>query len=414
MMKEAFQSIKNDYQRSLFYWLTFLLTTLFIFVFFQIACSPDIGMSFINAPNNVVTYLCVFVLFLCMFAVFFANDFYVKKKSKELAVQLVCGATFLQLTIYLLSQTIILFIVAVPLALLIGKIIFVLITIFLGFVIPTSYEGYMITIVVLFCEIFWCTLLNLGYAYRSSIKSLIQGDRIIESYHIKMPFHLNMSIKKGLSAILLIAPIILFYIYGNEPSAIIVFSIIGMIGLSGCLNKIVIPYMNQWIQREVEDQSKLVYIGFLRRDLKFMKNNILFLVISAILMVGILVMGLGNMMYFVLIFISYCVSHCLLSLTIMFRFSTEMLSREKSFLSLRRIGYEDYHIRNIIQKEIILLYGFILFISLIYIFNILFTLYIHHFISLIIIIYMIIAFVLPLMLCALFNMFQYLHFVKIK
>ena len=114
MIKEAFLSIKNDYQRSLFYWLTFFLTTLFIFVFFQIACSPDIGMSFINAQNNVVTYLCVFVLFLCMFAVFFANDFYVKKKSQELAVQLVCGATFLQLTIYLLSQTIILFVVAVP------------------------------------------------------------------------------------------------------------------------------------------------------------------------------------------------------------------------------------------------------------------------------------------------------------
>lgn len=414
MIKEAFLSIKNDHQRSLFYWLTFFLTTLFIFVFFQIACSPDIGMSFINAQNNVVTYLCVFVLFLCMFAVFFANDFYVKKKSQELAVQLVCGATFLQLTIYLLSQTIILFVVAVPLALFIGKILFVIITLFLNFVIPISYEGYIITIVVLFCEIFWCTLLNLGYAYRSSIKSLIQGDRIIESHHIKMPFHLNMSIKKGLSVLLFIVPIVLFYIYGNEPSAIIVFSIIGMIGLLGCLNKIVIPYMDKWIQKEVEDQNKLVYIGFLRRDIKFMKNNILFLIISAILMVGILVMGLDNMMYFVLIFISYCVSHCLLSLTILFRFSTEMLSREKIFLSLRRIGYENHHIRSIIQKEILLLYSFILLISLLYIFNILFSLYLYHYISLVLIGYMMIAFVLPLILCALFNMFQYLHFVNVK
>lgn len=414
MIKEAFLSIKNDYQRSLFYWLTFLLTTLFIFVFFRIACSPDVGMSFINAQNNVVTYLCVFVLFLCMFAVFFANDFYVKKKSQELAVQLVCGATFLQLTIYLLSQTIILFVVAVPLALFIGKILFMMITMFMGFVIPTSYEGYTITIVVLFCEIFWCTLLNLGYAYRSSIKSLIQGDRMIESHHIKMPFHLNMSIKKGLSVLLFIVPIVLFYIYGNEPSAIIVFSIIGMIGLLGCLNKIVIPYMDKWIQKEVEDQNKLVYIGFLRRDIKFMKNNILFLIISAILMVGILVMGLDNMMYFVLIFISYCVSHCLLSLTILFRFSTEMLSREKIFLSLRRIGYENHHIRSIIQKEILLLYSFILLISLLYIFNILFSLYLYHYISLVLIGYMMIAFVLPLILCALFNMFQYLHFVNVK
>ena len=52
MIQNAFQSIKDDFQRSLFYWLTFVLTTIFMFVFFQIACSPSIGMTFIDSHNS--------------------------------------------------------------------------------------------------------------------------------------------------------------------------------------------------------------------------------------------------------------------------------------------------------------------------------------------------------------------------
>lgn len=224
MIREAFQSIQEDLQRSLFYWLTFVLTTLLIFVFFQIACSPMIGMTFINSQNNIVTYLSVFVLVICLLSVFFANDFYVKKKANDLAVRLVCGATFVQLAVFLLSQTVILFILAIPFAMVISVIILWL----LPFTVPLTQEGFWVMITMLLCEIFWCTILNLGYAYRSSIVMLMQGDRAQKTTRIALPFHFHISTKKRLSLIMFIGPLVFIYIYGDVPSSFILFSMVGM------------------------------------------------------------------------------------------------------------------------------------------------------------------------------------------
>ena len=62
MIKSAVRSLFDDFQKSLFYWLTFVVTTLFMFVFFQIACSPMIGMKFIEGKNDLVAYLSVLVI----------------------------------------------------------------------------------------------------------------------------------------------------------------------------------------------------------------------------------------------------------------------------------------------------------------------------------------------------------------
>ena len=88
MIKAAFQSMRDDFQRSLFYWLTFVLTTTLMFVFFQIACSPMIGMTFINSQNGLVSYLSIFIIAVCLFSVFFANDFLYQEKSERI------GCTF--------------------------------------------------------------------------------------------------------------------------------------------------------------------------------------------------------------------------------------------------------------------------------------------------------------------------------
>ena len=105
MLKSALRSIKDDFSRALFYWLTFVLTSMFMFLFFNLTYSDMVGVTFINSRNDIATFTSVLVISICMIVIFFANDFYVKKKSKELAVQLVCGGTYLQIALYLLFQT---------------------------------------------------------------------------------------------------------------------------------------------------------------------------------------------------------------------------------------------------------------------------------------------------------------------
>ena len=148
----------------------------------------------IRDSNSIVTTLSVFVIFICLLSVFFANDFYVKKKSKELAIQLVCGATFRQLTVFLLSQTVILFCLAIPIAFLLSYLLLSLLPLTITF----SQEGMNVTLSMMAFEVFWCTILNLGYAYRSSIVMLIQGDRASLKQPLSLPFHFSKQMKKGL------------------------------------------------------------------------------------------------------------------------------------------------------------------------------------------------------------------------
>ena len=83
MIKDALKSIRSDLSGSLFYWLTFVLSSMFILMFFHIAYSDSVGVSFINSKNNMKTFMSVIVIAMCMIVIFFTNDFYVKKKAKE-------------------------------------------------------------------------------------------------------------------------------------------------------------------------------------------------------------------------------------------------------------------------------------------------------------------------------------------
>ena len=105
MIKDAVRSLKKDWDRAVFYWIVFVLSSMFMFTFFHLALSDAIGVTFIYSNNDLPTYLTVFDVLICIIVIFLANDFYVKKKSGELAVILICGGTYLQLVEFLLIQT---------------------------------------------------------------------------------------------------------------------------------------------------------------------------------------------------------------------------------------------------------------------------------------------------------------------
>lgn len=413
MIKLAWRGIHENFSRSLFYWITFVLTTMFIFIFFNVACSEAVGMTFINSRNDVITYLCVFVMTICMIVIFFANDFYVKKKSKQMAIRLVSGATFLQITGYLLSSTLFIFFCAVPIGIALAILSMMFINNFIldmlqiTTILSFNQQGILVTIVILLFVVIWCTILNVGYAYRSSIRNLLVGDVMVDGLKPAFPFHFDIKFTKYLYSIMFLLPICLFYIYGNEPTAMILFSVIGMIGLYGLWSKMLVPFLDQYIMNHIDYSEKTVYIGFMRRDLVFMKKNLILFIMSTILIITLLVSNLSDSMTVVLCFVSYVVIHCLLSLTVVFRFLVEILGRKNVFLTLSRIGYERKPLLSIITKEVIVFFGILMAVCLIYIGNILFSLYIHNLMKFDFIIMLITFFVGPLLICGCIVFFTY-------
>lgn len=414
MLKSALRSIKDDFSRALFYWLTFVLTSMFMFLFFNLSYSDMVGVTFINNRNDMATFTTVLVIGICMIVIFFANDFYVKKKSKELAVRLVCGGTYLQIALYLLFQTGILFLLAVPfgvtLALLLIPFINHILIIFLNGQgqLYIQWDAIVSTAIIIIFEIFWSTLLNLGYAYRSSIKALMSNEKTIIRFTMPALFKISLKVKQRVFMTLFFGPLALFYFCGNDPKSILFLSIIGMIGLYGYINNVVIPFLSYLIQDKFANQHiKVVYLGFLRSDILMMKKNIILLIVSAILLISILITSLNQPIEEMLVIISFVVINILLSLAVMFKFSSEVVERKKLFHSIERIGYIKQDQKKIIKKEVLGLYSFIGCVSLFYILNIFGALYIHHLLNIYLLMCMIVSFVVPLLLCGIASQVYY-------
>ena len=98
MIKDVFNSLMNDKVRTFFCWITFTITSMFIFLFFTVAMSDAVGVTMIRGKSDIPTILMVASVILCSVEIVFANDFFIKNKAKSLAVRLVCGATYTQIT----------------------------------------------------------------------------------------------------------------------------------------------------------------------------------------------------------------------------------------------------------------------------------------------------------------------------
>lgn len=414
MIKDALKSMKNDLSGSVFYWLTFVLSSMFILLYFHLSYSDTVGVSFINSENNMKTFMSVIVIALCMIVIFFTNDFYVKKKAKELSVRLVCGSTYASLVIFLLFQTLFLFILAVPVGMLLAVMGMPFINYLLcdimksDFHIVLNADAFVSTFVIIAVEIGWCTFVNLGFSYRCSIKNLMDGDKGYFNSSFRFPVFFSGKTKKVLSLVGYLLPVVLFYTVGKETTGIFILSLIGMIGMYNCFEGVFVPYLSDKVENNyIEDPVSVVSLGFLRHDCKILKSNVVLLVVSDIILIGILVSCLNNSVDIMMSMISFVVINVLLTFALMFKFSSELMYRRPIFESLRKIGYLDSQVKKIMTSEIVLLYVFTAVLCLLYIVNIFVVLMIHSLLDLRLIVGMVVAFVVPLFVCGIMNYTYY-------
>ncbi len=410
MIKDALKSIKSDLSGSLFYWLTFVLSSMFILLYFHLSYSDSVGVTFLHSEKNMKTFMSVIVIAMCMIVIFFTNDFYVKKKAKELSVRLVCGSTYASLVVFLLFQTLLLFFLAIPVGMLLAVALMPFVNFLLEGVLKSDIyltfksDAFISTFIVIGAQIGWCTLLNLGFSYRSSIKELMDGDKGHFKSAFRFPVFFDGKTKKRISLIAYILPLFLFYAVGKETTGIFIFSMFGMLGMYNCFESVFVPYLSDKIENKyIHDPIKAVSLGFLRHDCIILKNNVVLLVVSSIVLIAIMVSSLNDSVDVMLSMISFVVINVLLSFALMFKFSSELMHRRPIFESLSKIGYLDYQIKDIMFKEVSLLYIFVGLLSLLYIINIFIVLIIHSLLDVRLIVGMLVAFILPLAICGFVN-----------
>jgi hypothetical protein len=411
ILRDALRSLQKDFSKAFFYWLIFVLTTMFIYLFYNIAMS-DPSVDPIKNPSSTITYVMILVVILCSVDILFANDFYVKLKGKDLAVRLICGGRFTQIAGFLLAQTMLLLVLAVPLGIFLANCLLPLVNAMMSsvdqsFAVSSHPEAMLNATVILLYVVFWIILLNMSFAYRNAVGLLMNPSSIISASE-DSPFGTNLVPKKAKQIFwiaVFLVPILL--IYWNRSLAILV-SLIGMVGLNGCLSDVISPWINHQVSgRLLKDPDRMAAAGFARRDLRVLKNNIFLFEAGAVILVSMLVNSIGSMAESMTIFISYLVMACLQALALMFKFGTEISGRRRLFLTLNHIGFIQKDQKKIIHQEILYVYGFVIGVTLLYIFNILLSYTLAGDLSAGTSLFLLGGALLPLVICAGLNLLLY-------
>lgn len=426
---DALGSLKNDFSRSFFYWLTFLLTTTFSVLFFSVASQEEIGFTLIHASNDVSTTITIFSVVICMIEVFFANDFFIKTKSKALAIQLICGARFVQLAEYLLCQTFILLAAAIPCGILLAlgliPVTNTAISLYLhsSFTIQVNSTAIIGTAFVVLTLIFWTTYLNMAFAYRNNASTLLNERSVLTGLSSSLLAGLGINkienVKKAVkilqgigSIVLFIAPLAFMF---RSPDNIFVLSLASMAGFLFTTTTVVIPGISKLLKDcGIHKPVALTFLGFLRTDIRIMRVNVILLVLSSVLLISTLVTGCDTAMLMMMVLLSYIVINILLSLAVMFKFSTDILNRKKYFMTMDQLGYFKRNLNGIILAETTAFYVYVIFSALIPIGFIFALLSMRGMMETPVIVFLIGSFLEPMLVCYLVTLLYYFKTVKVK
>ena len=368
IIKLAFVSLKKDLSKSIFYFLTFLLTTIFIFSFFNLTFNPYSGIHLGKDDTTFVTPIAVFVIVIAMLCVFLANNFYVSNKGKEISIILMSGASIYQLGFYLFLQVFTIMLCAIPLGLVLGYLLipsinslFMMTFKYSGQLFYLSSQTFPATFMILAFEVMWCSMLNLGYCVRSTINSMIHDKNKIDLSGLKGP-----QITSKVFIILYFVPMVLF-LFVKDSTSYMFIALFGLIGISGLIKKVLPEYIRKRQRNNSLENSKdLISLGFFHSDIQKIFGLLLISLLSSVLLTCIIVYTIKQPLVSMVALMSYVSVMILMSLTIVFKIGMELSKRKGNFENLCRLGFSLEQLKRIIKKEIICLYCVIILIPLYY------------------------------------------------
>ena len=188
-----------------------------------------------------------------------------------------------------------------------------------------------------------------------------------------------------------------------------------MAGFLIFINSVVIPVINLLMHKFRMNAPKAVaYLGFLRTDIRILKVNLILIVLSSVLMISIFVTSIDKPTTMMLALLTYIVMNILLSLSIMFKFATNVATRKKYYMTMAQLGYMKKDLHRIILSEVSLLYVFLLAASMLYLGTI-FAIFVSRgsltpsFAGV-----LILSYIIPLALCYVVTLIYYFRAVRFK
>lgn len=385
IFKEAIRSLKNSRSKALFFALTFYITTALLFVYFNMANAATGGEIevYVSSSNladliqmmekgNAGNLMMVFIVIMCFIDLLFCNDFFVKNKAKELAVRMICGATYIQLAMYLLIQTVLLMVISIPLGIATGYGLIGLMNALLAaqgetlVVTVSSYALVEFFAVILFV-VFWTVLLNCSFAYKSGAVLLAGGNMGAMKDRNSYGMASKPAVQMILNVIGVIAAVLPLYNFFNGSGALAVSMVIGCVGLSRVMDYLFLPLLTRNNRHSgTRNTIGMISNGFLRRDLQFSKITIFLLICDLMIVMTMLFARKNTPLEYLLVVVSYISISVLQSLTIMFRLETDLSGRFQEYHILSQVGVSEADKKKIMHSEVSKFYLIVLLIIAVY------------------------------------------------
>lgn len=361
-LKFSLHKLRVEYKKSLVYTITLMLTIAVTYIFFNIIDNPYLMEDTQMLQSNVLTgaipfstTLAFVIICFCAFMILFANNFYISRKTKEIAIMTMSGASFLKITAYLFYQNLVMTIIAMPLGILIGigcsigvnSIIYQYLneTASIFYIPLEAVSSTVITIVVIIAA----QLLNAsGYVYRKDIAYLLSSEtrpRSEDARLIRMSSHIYWIVYLVAFILLLVTP----YDMMNG----IVYSCLGVFCINGMI-KYCFPIWLKKIKEKILLGNKiwLISLSNLYYSLKSAVTLIAIYGISSCALSMIMILEQNSPREMVTSSIGFIVAIVLILTSIIYKYSMEAQTRRMFYYNLYKLGYTYKQLISIIKREV--------------------------------------------------------------
>lgn len=409
-LKFSLKMLRLDFKKCLFYGISLVLSTSIIFVFFNYIDNIYIGNSLSGHGSGSNQILAMFIIIIACANACFANSFFISRKTNEIAIASMSGASVFAVAGYLLVQNFVIMACSIPLGFGIGYVFNhffnSIVYASLNVTANTYYisgEGLIMTIVVILAEITSLTLSNAGYAYRSEIKTLLNQQQSMRDKNSNIP------LKTPVFAYWLVyfIPIFLFFRIELNPIVFVVVSCIGIFGIMGLLKKGLSAMIRKSQKNHLTKPKSLIAFGNLSYSVKSTGLLMAIIILSTILFIGLIISNYNNPKDLLLVLLSYGIIIFLMSTSILYKIILETSTRTTLYQSLYKLGYLKKQLCAIMKQEIILLYSVILFFPTSYIVVMLARFVISSSIPFMFALELVLAYVIPICITAIIAYFVY-------
>ena len=379
LVRFSIDLLKREKKSSILYVVSLLLSTAAIHVLICIYQNPNYFTTDYNYNKGLLsTNYGVMVLAVCIIILLavYAHNYFLTEKYKFMGIMRLGGSNFKEVLTYILTQTFMLVIIALPIGLVLGTLIYLYINHL--FVVKAGFSGggalsiesFLYSLVILFILIFYLAIITVGFVHRHEITELLGYKKSMDRNQDSQKM-LNFSTPGIFYLFLIIGG--LFIIIRAIGSGSNVAIVVGIISLAAFMDGFVSKWLSPFIEKLrrgvfITNQRMVATLGFVNVSLRRVIVLVQLLGGSLLATSSYLaryIDSISDFIYFYLLFLIFVV---LTSLALLYQILMETASRKESLKQLYIIGYTKKDIQSIVRNEIVILMTIIFIIGYIYTF----------------------------------------------